>query len=111
MLEHVELSMLLSHYGAMLTERQRTLLALSVDEDLSLSEIAEQAGISRQAVLDAIKRAESQLYAIEAALGMEKLTRTLREKAEVLAALPAVAGNAQAQALAGEILEIINDGV
>lgn len=111
MLEHVELGMLLSRYGALLTERQRTLLSLSVDEDLSLSEIAEQAGISRQGVLDALKRAETQLYAFEAALGIEKQTRLLREKIEALSALPAMAADKAAKALVGEILEIINDGI
>lgn len=111
MRKHVELGMLLSRYGALLTERQRTLLSLSVDEDLSLSEIAEHAGISRQGVLDAIKRAESQLYAFEAALGMEKSARNLRQKTEALAALPAVAGDAAAKRLVEEILEIINDGI
>lgn len=111
MREHVELGMLLSRYGGLLTERQRTLLSLSVDEDLSLSEIGEQAGISRQGVLDAIKRAESQLYAFEASLGMEKQARALREKAEALLALPAVAGNEEAAALTRKIMEIINDGI
>ena len=111
MLEHVELGMLLSRYGALLTERQRTLLSLSVDEDLSLSEIAEQAGISRQAVLDAIKRAESQLRAFEDALGMERQVRILRKNAEALIALPAVKSDKEALTLAGEILEIVNDGI
>lgn len=111
MREHVELGMLLSRYGALLTERQRTLLSLSVDEDLSLSEIAEQAGISRQGVLDAIKRAESQLYAFEAALGVERQARALREKVLALSALPAVAGDEGAGVLTREILEIIDDGI
>lgn len=46
---HVELGLLLSRYGALLTERQRAMLSMAVDEDLSLAEIAERAGISRQA--------------------------------------------------------------
>lgn len=111
MREHVELGMLLSRYGALLTQRQRTLLSLAVDEDLSLAEIAEQAGISRQGVQDAIKRAESQLYAFEAALGMEKQARALREAAQALLELPSMAGDGAARALAKQILEIINDGV
>ena len=44
-------------------------------------------------------------------LGIAADYRRAHVKAEDLAALPAVAGNAEAQALAGEILEIINDGV
>ena len=62
---HVELGMLLSRYGALLTERQRALLSMAVDEDLSLAEIAERAGISRQGVRDAIQRASAQLHAYE----------------------------------------------
>ena len=109
--EHVELGLLLERYGALLTERQRELLALCVDEDLSLGEIAAQAGISRQGVRDAIKRAEAQLYAFEDSLGMEKLIRGLREKVRALAALPEIRPDGQAHALVCDIMEMIDNGV
>lgn len=64
----VELGMLLAHYGALLTARQRKLLELYVNEDYSLAEIAEREGISRQGVHDALKRAKEQLYAYEQVL-------------------------------------------
>jgi len=76
---NVELSLLLSWYGAFLTERQRTLLELHVDEDLSLSEIAERESISRQGVHDALRRAEEQLLEMEEKLGLERRTNALRE--------------------------------
>ena len=76
---NVELSLLLSWYGAFLTERQRSLMALHVDEDLSLSEIAEREGISRQGVHDALKRAEEQLLEMEEKLGLTRRTRALDE--------------------------------
>ena len=63
--KHVELGYLLDCYGVLLTERQRSLIAQSVNEDCSLSEIAEREAISRQGVRDAIKRGEDQLYELE----------------------------------------------
>ena len=54
-------SMLLDFYGELLTDKQRECFDLHYNEDLSLSEIAEQLGISRQGVWDNIRRAESVL--------------------------------------------------
>ena len=76
---NIELSMLLSYYGAFLTQRQQELLALHVDEDYSLSEIAERENISRQGVHDALKRAEAQLYEMEARLGLVKRVRQMED--------------------------------
>lgn len=108
---HVELGMLLSRYGALLTERQRALLSMAVDEDLSLAEIAERAGISRQGVRDAIQRASAQLHAYEQALGMERKAWAIREKAKALAALPCVQEDGEAQGLIQDIVEMIDDGI
>ena len=81
---HVVLSRLLDLYGAFLTERQRTLLTQSVNEDFSLSEIAELEGISRQGVRDALKRAQTQLEDMESKLGLLKITDRLQAlKAEL----------------------------
>ena len=63
-------SMLLDFYGELLTERQRSCYDLHVNEDLSLSEIAEQCGISRQGVWDNIRRAEQTLREIEEKTGL-----------------------------------------
>ena len=65
----LEYSILLDHYGAVLTERQRDILTEYYDEDLSLSEIAENFGITRQGVRDAIKHGEATLRDMEAKLG------------------------------------------
>lgn len=48
-------------YGPLLTEKQRAMLELYYHEDWSLGEIADHHGISRQAVFEAIKRAQSSL--------------------------------------------------
>lgn len=70
MQDKLELSLLLDYYGAFLTNNRRELLSLSVNEDLSLGEIAELKGISRQGVRDALIHGERQLYDMENKLGL-----------------------------------------
>lgn len=72
MAKNLEISFLLDFYGEMLTKKQHDFLIYYYDEDLSLSEIAENEGITRQGVRDAIKRAESQLFEMEQRLGLAK---------------------------------------
>ena len=62
-------SVLLDFYGSVLTEKQRVILTEYYDEDLSLAEIAENLGITRQGVRDAIKHGEAALDELEAKLG------------------------------------------
>jgi len=62
--------MLLDFYGELLTEKQRECFDLHYNEDLSLAEIAEQCGISRQGVWDNIRRAEQALNDIEQKTGL-----------------------------------------
>jgi predicted DNA-binding protein YlxM (UPF0122 family) len=71
-------SLLLDFYGNMLTEKQREVVEFYYNDDLSLSEIAENEGITRQGVRDAIKRAEMQLREMEERLGFVKRTAELR---------------------------------
>ena len=61
---------LLEIYGKLLTEKQLRLLELYYFDDLSLSEIAENEGGSRQGAMDVIKRAEKELIKIEDTLGL-----------------------------------------
>ena len=65
MAKNLEISLLLDFYGEMLTEKQRDVVELYYNEDLSLAEIASHSGITRQGVRDSIKRAESQLLDYE----------------------------------------------
>nr|WP_317400808.1 sigma factor-like helix-turn-helix DNA-binding protein [uncultured Gemmiger sp.] len=62
-------SVLLDYYGPVLTEKQRDILTEYYDEDLSLAEIAENYGITRQGVRDAIKHGEATLTEMEKNLG------------------------------------------
>ncbi len=63
-----ELGRLLDTYGALLTERQRSVVDQYANENCSLAEIAEREGISRQAVRDLLMRAENALHEYESAL-------------------------------------------
>lgn len=67
--KRINASLLLAFYGEMLTERQRDMLTLYYEDDLSLSEIAALSGMSRQGAFDAIRRGERQLLSLEARLG------------------------------------------
>ena len=61
---------LLDFYGDVLTERKREVLDMYYNEDLSLAEIAEQIGISRQGVRELIKKAEDEIFFLEEKLGL-----------------------------------------
>ena len=65
-----ELSWLMAFYGGMLTEKQREVLTLHCEEDLSLGEIAQEAGVSRQGVHDMLTRASQKLLDMEEKLGV-----------------------------------------
>ena len=64
------MTMLFDFYGELLTERQREFFDLYYNEDLSLSEIAENSGISRQGVRDVIVRAEGAMQEVEDKTGL-----------------------------------------
>lgn len=72
MANNIEISMLLDLYGEALTTKQRDYLCFYYNDDLSLSEIAENEGITRQGVRDAIKRAEAVLYDMESKLNFSQ---------------------------------------
>ena len=79
------MSMLLDFYGDLLTERQRNCCDLHYNEDLSLSEIAEQCGISRQGVWDTIRHAEDTLRETEEKTGLlRRFSETEEKLAKVL---------------------------
>ena len=60
--------LLYDFYGELLTEHQRNVYEDAVYNDMSLSEIAEDAGISRQGVHDLLRRCDKQLRSYEAKL-------------------------------------------
>jgi len=68
--DRIRVATLFGIYGPLLSERQRRFIDLHYNEDLSLSEIAEGEGISRQAVFDAIKQGKKRLARFEGVLHM-----------------------------------------
>ena len=68
----LNISYLLDFYGELLSDRKRTVMDMYFNEDLSLAEIAEQIGISRQGVRDIIKKSEEDLHFYEEKLGLAK---------------------------------------
>ena len=82
-------TMLFDFYGDLLTDKQREYYDLHYNSDLSLFEIAEMNGTSRQAVWDIIRRAEQTLRDIEAKTGL--VARAMQRRAG-LAEITALAG-------------------
>lgn len=84
----VEQTLLYDFYGELLTERQQQVYESVVLEDYSLSEVAEDLGISRQGVHDMIKRCnhtleeyESRLHLVEKFLSIRKQVQKIKELA------------------------------
>lgn len=69
-MKSVEDLMLLDFYGNLLTDKMRDCLELYLNDDLTLAEIADDAGISRQGAHDTVKRAIAQLRSYEEKLGL-----------------------------------------
>ena len=70
MAKNLAISLLLDFYGPILTDKQRDVVELYYNEDLSLAEIAQNEGITRQGVHDAIRRAQQQMVEMEERLGL-----------------------------------------
>ena len=66
----MNIALLYDFYGEILTDKQRDMIEQYYHQDLSLSEIAENVGISRQGVRGAVKRAEELLFDMEERLGL-----------------------------------------
>lgn len=83
--KNVRISMLCQIYGKLLTEKQLDVLTDYYNNDLSLSEIAENNNITRQAVRDIIKKGENKLFELEEKLLiMEKMMKQDKILQEIL---------------------------
>ena len=78
----LNIGFLLDFYGDVLTERRRDALDYYYNDDMSLSEISEEMGISRQGVRDLIKKAEEELLFYEDKLGLAKKFVSAQKHAE-----------------------------
>ena len=79
--KNVKISMLCQIYGKLLTKNQLLILEDYYNSDLSLSEIAENKNITRQAVRDIIKKGENKLFELEEKLGIMK--RMLKQEEQI----------------------------
>jgi hypothetical protein len=77
--KNLDFGLLLEIYGGMLTEKQRGLMENYYWEDLSLGEISQNRGITRQAVRDSVKRSEQLLEQYEAQLHLAEKIAKCRE--------------------------------
>ena len=82
--KNVKISMLCNIYGKLLTEKQLAVLEDYYDNDLSLSEIAENQNITRQAVRDLIKKGETKLFELEEKLEIMKRMFKQEEKIAII---------------------------
>ena len=82
--KNLDVVLLADFYGEMLTDNQRKFIEYYYSDDLSLSEIAQNEGITRQGVRDAVKRAETQLFDMEKKLGFAERTRKITEALDVV---------------------------
>ena len=80
------MAMLYDFYGDLLTDRQKEFDDLYYNEDLSLAEIAENYGITRQGVRDVIVRAEAYLTEIEDKTGLIRRFHTMQDQLKEVAA-------------------------
>ena len=78
------MTMLFDFYGDILTDRQRELFDLYYNEDLSLAEIAENCGISRQGVRDVIVRAEAAMNELEDKTGLLKRFMRMQDSVDAI---------------------------
>ncbi|MBQ3195552.1 MAG: DNA-binding protein [Clostridia bacterium] len=101
--KRVLISSLLDIYGALLKDGQRDVLDLYYNGDLSLSEIGEDTGITRQGVRDALKKGEAKLLEFEEKLCFYKKSQKLRSGLEEVAEQARQAGNERLCALAADL--------
>ena len=81
MAANIYVSELLDRYGTLLSEKQYRILDGYYNNDLSLSEIAENEGITRQGVGDFVKRSEAQLIEFEEKLALVSTAQALKAAA------------------------------
>ena len=115
--KNLEISYLLDFYGDVLTDKQRDVMEQYYNDDLSLSEIADNFGITRQGVRDAIKRGEGTVLELEDKVGFARRYRAVQEGIDALEQLArdinfynnnSYAMNEDVHRAADEMLRIIN---
>ncbi len=108
----MEWILLYDYYGALLTQRQQECFEMRYNQDLSLSEIGEELGISRQGVYDNLSRTEALLCKMEEKTGCVRrdlACRKAAQKIRYLAEQLQENGDNQVSALARQIIAQVQD--
>lgn len=104
---------LLDFYGDILSERRREIMKMYYEEDLSLAEIADISGISRQGVRDSLKKSEAELIMLEEALGLstrfEKLKSDLSDVLSELDTLLSACQDDESRQIAANVKKKIQE--
>jgi len=101
-----EISALLDLYGSLLSERRRDVLELYYNADLSLAEIAQETGITRQGARDAIEKGKRALFFYEEGLGFAEKTRRVKALAAEIKEAAVKSGCKTVLALAEQLAEL-----
>ena len=104
--KNLEIAVLCDIYSSLLPEKQRLAIEYYYDDDLSLAEIAELVGISRQGVRDQIKHAEDKLYEYENALGLFKKSQKTEDILSKLSELSKELNDSRLDSLLKELGDI-----
>ena len=102
----LEQTLLFDFYGELLTEHQKEIYGQFLQDDFSLSEIAEERGISRQGVHDLIRRCSRTLTEYEAKLHLVEKFISIREKVHRIDSLLEDCGEDNTKEVLGEIRNI-----
>ena len=105
--KNLKICLLLDFYGDVLDEHAGAIMRAYYEDDLSLSEIAEGEGISRQGVRHVIKKGEEQLFFLEEKLSLAKKHSELTEGIERLEALSAKLSARGLDSESRELLSVI----
>ena len=102
-----EITLLFDTYGGMLTEKQREYLDMRYNQDLSLSEIGDLQGVSRQAVFDNLTRTEALLRRMEENIGCVKRDMLIRSALEEILEAATVLGASSDPAVLAQSQKIL----
>ena len=105
-MDALELVLLFDYYGGMLTEKQRSCFDMRYNQDLSLGEIGEALGVSRQAVCDNLTRTEALLRRMEENIGCVKRDMVIRRAVQDILDAAAVLDTSSDPAVLAQVRQI-----
>ncbi len=106
-MDALERTLLFDYYGDMLTEKQRDCFDMRYNQDLSLGEIAEALGVSRQAVNDNLTRTEALLSRMEENIGSVKRDKEIRSAVQEILEAASVLGASSEPAVLAAMQRIV----